>query len=208
MVNTGIDVRLYKAATTHTDMTTEAMTDTGDGLTFKITNRAKMAWDATHAFTVYDGGSPVAASGYTINYPVGEVVFTGSHTGDTITVTGAYFAIDKTYKTDDAELTRDFDEEDITAHGDTAVCNYPTIDYYTLSVSGHHDAASTWQNRSGGKYIVIFSESGAYDTDHIDSGSRWAFYATVSPRMTASVKGIVRDQLEFRSTGTVYYRSD
>jgi hypothetical protein len=208
LVNTGIDVRLYKAATTHTDMTTEAMTDSGDHLRYAITDKTMIAWDNTHAFTVYSDGAPVDAANYTIEYPVGEVVFTASMAGHTITVTGAYFAIDKTYKTDDSELARDWEEEDITSHGDGAVCNYPTIDFYTLSVGGQHDADSTWQNRSGGKYIVIFSETGTYSADKIDSGSRWAFYATVSPRMSASVKGIVRDQLEFRSTGTVYHRSD
>lgn len=206
MVNTGIDVRLYKTAVTHTDMTTEAMTDSGDHKRYSITDKTKVAWDNTQAFTVYVAGSEVT-TGFTIEYPGGEVVFAASQGANAVTVTGAYFAIDKTYKTDDAELSRDWEEEDITAHGDTAVCTYPTVDYHTLSVSGQH-ADMTWQGRSGGKYMVIFSESGTYAADHIDTGSRWMFYATVSAKMSASVKGIIRDELEFRSTGPVYHRSD
>lgn len=61
------------------------------GTTYKITDAAKRQFDPATTFIVYDGGSPIAATGYTIQYPLGRIVL-GSAPAGAVTVTGASFA--------------------------------------------------------------------------------------------------------------------
>lgn len=207
----GNSARLYKGANTGTAMTTEAMTDSGDGLRFRITNRIKRYWDDTATFTVYDNGTPVATSGYTIEYPGGEVVFTSTRAGRTITVTGAYFSIDKAYRvyTIESELTCDLKE--ITDLEDKALKNYPTgVTSMKLTITGRHEDA-TWFNLLGGvKFPVVFSESGTYSSNKIDSGKRFEFYGRLESDKIdgASAKDVLGDTVSIISEGQVYIRSD
>jgi hypothetical protein len=207
-ISSGLNVRVYKGAKIHTDMTDEAMTDSGDGLRFRITNRAKRYWDDTHVFTVYDNGTPVAASGYTIEYPGGEVVFKTSKAGRTITVTGGYFVIDKTYLLSSTDFSMKVQLEDATLYGDTAARNYPTLLSAAFNEVGFHED-NTMFDRLGGKYIAVFSESGVYQAASIDSGRRFEFYARLaSNKIQAGAKGLLRDTLALINEGNVYYRSD
>lgn len=73
-----------------TAMSGESMSDTGDGLTFKIDAAAKNVFDPSVTFTVKSNGSTVAASTYTLSYLSGEVTFDSSQTGNTITIDGSY----------------------------------------------------------------------------------------------------------------------
>ena len=207
-ISSGLNVRVYKGAALGTAMTTEAMTDSGDHLRFRITNRAKRYWDDTASFTVYDNGSPAAASGYSIEYPGGEVVFTSSKSGHTITVTGAYFVIDKTYGLTAADFSMKYQMEEATQYGDTVSRNYPTVLSAAFNQAGLHED-NTMFGRLGGKYIAVFCESGVYQAASIDSGRRYEFYARlVNQKMPSGAKGVLRDTLALVNEGMVYYRSD
>lgn len=59
------------------------------GNTYQVTNAAKRVIDPRQTVTVKDGGSPVAASGYTFDYLHGRVTFV-SPPGGAVTVTATY----------------------------------------------------------------------------------------------------------------------
>lgn len=201
--------RIYKGATTHTDMTGEACSELTT-TRFQVTDRAKQYLDESHAFTVYDGGTPVNAANYTIEYPGGIIVFTSSMTGKTITITGGYFAVDKAYLVNSTDSEYSLNEQDITVVGDTADRTYYVGGVKgKLTINGLHED-DTWFSRGGGRYIIIDSDSGAYDTAHIDSGTRWEYYARVDDDKVGGMnnKDVLRDTVSLVSDGPVYYRSD
>lgn len=69
---------------------TEAMTDSGDGLTYQITNAAKRVWDPTAAILVYADAVQQAAGSYTLDRLTGRVTFTANQGAAVITVSGSY----------------------------------------------------------------------------------------------------------------------
>lgn len=201
--------RIYKGATTHTDMTGEATTDSGDHKTFIINDKAKRYWDDTHAFSITDNGSP--ASGYTIEHVGGRIVFTADKTGHTIVVaSGGYFAIDKSYLVNSVDSEYSFNEQDVTPIGDDADRTYLVGGLKgKLTLNGLHEDA-TWFTRGGGRYIIVDSDSGVYAAASITSGTRWEYYARLSDDKVGGMnnKDVLRDTLELVSDGPVYYRSD
>jgi hypothetical protein len=73
-----------------TAFTTEACTLVS-GTTYKITNAAKRQWDRATTVSVFDGGASVAAADYTVQYPLGRIVFASAPAG-AVTVSGKYYA--------------------------------------------------------------------------------------------------------------------
>lgn len=75
-------------------MTDEAMSDSGDGLTFTLDDATKNIFDpdATFVVEVDSGGGFAAAatSSYSIDYLLGEVTFNSSQTGNSVQITGSY----------------------------------------------------------------------------------------------------------------------
>lgn len=207
----GTTVRIYKGATTSTAMTGEAMTDSGDGLRFRVADRAKRYFDDTATWTFYDNGATINASDIDhVEYAGGEVVFKTSKAGETITATGKYYAIDKTYmvRNIDQELTVDF--EDVTIVGDTATRNYPAVGPNAkLTLEGIHED-NTMFSRLNGKYVVVYSETGVYQAGSITSGTRWEYYARINTDKVggANPRGVLNDSVTLESEGAVYYRSD
>lgn len=200
--------RIYKGATAHSDMTTEACAEV-TATRFQVTDKAKRFLDESHAFTVFVNGSSVSATTYSLEYPGGFIVFAGSQTGKTVTITGGYFAVDKAYLVNGVDSEYSFEQQDITVVGDTAARNYPTLMSGKLTINGLHEDA-TWFARGGGRYIIVDSDSGTYDTDHIDAGTRWEYYARLSDDKVGGMnaKDVLRDTLTLESDGPVYYRSD
>lgn len=102
-----------KALTT----TSEAMTDSGDGLRFKVSNPAKGFWDWTQAVEVYEGGTPVAPSSYKVNYLFGEVVFNSAPSG-AVTADFGYLPSYQFAKGREVEFERSYEELDATVFMD------------------------------------------------------------------------------------------
>lgn len=208
---TGINVRIYKGAKTGTAMTGEVMTDSGDGLRFRVTNRSKRYFDDTATWVFYNNGVAINASDIDhVEYPGGEVVFKSSKTGRTITADGKYFVIDKTYMVKNIDQELSVNMEDVTAVGDTGARNYPTSGPSAkLALEGIHED-NTMFDRLGGKYAVVYSETGVYQAASITSGTRWEYYARVSSDKIngANPKGVLGDSITLESDGPVYYRSD
>lgn len=84
----GKDAQIYLTGTS-TSMSSESMTDAGDGTTYQIDDAAKNIFDPSVTFTVSDGGGTVSASDYTIRYLVGVVEFDSAPT-DPVTIDGSY----------------------------------------------------------------------------------------------------------------------
>jgi len=97
----GYNAGLFITSTPSVTMTDEAMTDSGDHTTYNVTNSAHQAWDYSASFTVQtspDGSTwaTASASTYTINYAIGQVVFTSAVSGATPScriASGYYFTI-------------------------------------------------------------------------------------------------------------------
>ncbi|HEX6050031.1 MAG TPA: hypothetical protein VFZ21_12210 [Gemmatimonadaceae bacterium] len=79
-----IRIRASGAAVAFVD---EATTDTGDGLTYQITNPAKRVWSPTAAITVEVDGA--AAPAHTVNRLAGTITFAADPLG-VVTVSGSY----------------------------------------------------------------------------------------------------------------------
>jgi hypothetical protein len=104
-------------------MTSEAMTDSGDHTTFRVTNANKVYWDDTAAFTVEtspDGTtwSTASAGTYTIQYVGGIITFTSAVTGGTPScrVSGSYFAWAYLGNADSCDIQTQVDMKDITTY--------------------------------------------------------------------------------------------
>ena len=93
MATSGIVAGLYAPTAASVTMTNEATTDSGTQTRYTITNAAKRYIDPESAVTVKVNGTPVT-SGFTIEYAGGAVVFaTALAGGDTVTVSGKYYAL-------------------------------------------------------------------------------------------------------------------
>lgn len=208
----GKGTRIYKGAKLHSDMTTEAMTYSGGNNAFCITDKAKRYWDESHAFTVYSNGTPVSPANYSIQYPGGWVVFNSTtYNATTVTVSGGYFAIDKTYQVTGTESEYSYDEVDTTAVECAATRLYPVnpTPKGKLTINGLHED-TTWFDRGGGRYIIVDADSGVYAANSITSGTRWEYYARLSDEKGEGMnpKDVLRDTVTLESDGPVYYRSD
>jgi len=73
---------------TSTAMTTEATTDLGSDV-YQITNAVKRVIDPANSVSVFDGGSPVSASNFTVDYLFGRIIFSSAPSG-AVTVTANY----------------------------------------------------------------------------------------------------------------------
>lgn len=70
--------------------TTDPMTNSGDNLTYQITNVVKRVWDPTAAITVFSNAVLQAATTYKLNRLTGRVTFNASQGANPVTVTGTY----------------------------------------------------------------------------------------------------------------------
>lgn len=100
--------------------------------TYQITNATKRQWDPATAVLVYDGGV-LQTSGYTLEAPVGRIVF-DSAPGGLVTVTGAAFGTVQVALVRNWELSVSSQVLEITALGDT-VRTYQGDDFPSWSGS-------------------------------------------------------------------------
>lgn len=99
MVIHGMSGQVLKQTGTAQTFSNQAMTDTGDHKWYRIANAAMRYWDISTPVTVQkstDGGSTwsTVTSGFTIEYPGGNVVFAVANgSSDLIRVSGKYFSV-------------------------------------------------------------------------------------------------------------------
>lgn len=82
-----IRVKVSAAATAFTD---EACTNSGDNLTYQITNAVKRVWDRAATITVKKDAVTQLATLYTLNRLSGKITFGVSQGAGVITVSGSY----------------------------------------------------------------------------------------------------------------------
>lgn len=116
----GEDAQIYVTdMADSTSMTGEAMSDTGDGVTYQIDDASKNIFDWDVTFTVSDSGGTVAASDYTIRYLSGVVVFDTAPT-DPVTIDGSYLPKHTVANGFETEVTLSNNMLDVTQFGDGA----------------------------------------------------------------------------------------
>jgi hypothetical protein len=188
-----------------TAMTAEGMTNTGDGLTWRVTAAAKRYWDPTAALTVYDNGSPVA-SGYTVQYCGGLVTFAASKAGHTITVTGKYLPyaraltlrrITQNHKTtlqESSPLVSQDEEYDPVGAGGDGTLEYVDIDAYYADLLGD-------------LLVLVSHVSGTYNAAD-SSGPRWEAYIRLAEDSFDLAKGeLTKEVLTYNIEREHHYRA-
>lgn len=71
-------------------MTDEAMSDTGDGLTFRVDDPEREIFNPSTSMTVKVDGTSEPPTNYEIHYLTGAVTFSSSKAGSTVTITGEF----------------------------------------------------------------------------------------------------------------------
>lgn len=89
MANAAFSTTIKASKAASSALTGEACS--GSGTAWQVTDTAKRILDPATAVVVYDNGTPVASTGYTLNYLFGTITFGSSKTGP-ITLDGAYFS--------------------------------------------------------------------------------------------------------------------
>lgn len=125
---------LIKIAAGSTALTGEGLTDSGDGLRFYMTDAASQPLDPETAITVYDNASPVAASGYEVNYLMGWVTFASAPTGP-VTLDGAALDLVTVAKARQFTFTLNRTLLDDTVFGDEAVSRKAALKDTTVTFS-------------------------------------------------------------------------
>lgn len=95
---------VVKVMGTPTALTTEPTASAGDNLNYQIANVAKRVLDPTAAITVLVGGSPVAATTYTLDRLTGRVTFAVALVR-TVTITGTYVPTNVAARSNAYDLT-------------------------------------------------------------------------------------------------------
>lgn len=107
-----------KLAGAEVSMTTESMSDTGNGTLWQIDDASKEIFNPAANFTVeVDSGggfSTVAASNYNLNYLNGEVDFDNDQTGNSVRISGEYLPTFKIAKARSVSYTRSYEDLDST----------------------------------------------------------------------------------------------
>jgi len=101
-----------------TAVTSQSMTLVS-GKTYKASSATHRIWDPTASVVVYDGGTPIAASGYTIDHLFGQVTLVSSP-GGTVTADFSYLAIGAVAQVRGASVDMTADLADSTSYGDEA----------------------------------------------------------------------------------------
>jgi len=116
----GEDAQIYVTDSgDSTSMTGEAMSDTGDGVTYQIDDASKNIFDWGVTFTVSDNNGTVATSDYTLRYESGVVVF-DSAPANPVTIDGSYFPKFTVAKGFESEMSLNPNLLEVTRFGDTA----------------------------------------------------------------------------------------
>lgn len=195
---------VYYGAQTSTSFTEEAMTDAGDDTVFTITDATKSMWDDTATTTVEvddGGGYDVVTSGFTINYAIGRVTFDAAlGASDTVRVSGKYFT--KTQVARAKEWTLDIEKsmEDDTEFGSAWESSLAILGKGSGSVKLNWASGWLAQLASSTPRIVmsLFVSTSA--------DQAYEFVALLSKQgVSASVKGLVEEELSFQSVGPVNY---
>lgn len=198
---------VYYAAQTSTSMTNEACTDAGDQLNYTITDTAKRLMDDTATTVVQKdtagNGVFVTQTAYTINYAIGTITFTSAiGASDVVRVsTGKYFTATQVAEAHEWSLDIEKSLEDDTVFGDTWETSIPVMGKASGSVKLHWaDASFLTQLASTTPRLVMVLYVAT-------SGSkRYQFYALLSKDgISAAVKGLVEESIDFTSTGPVNY---
>lgn len=132
------------------------------GKTYKITDSTKNVWDWREAITVSDGGTPVAADQFTVNWLFGQITFGASYTvTGAITVDVNYLPVSEVTKANSFTLTQTAQTVDrtdyATAHGNNGYRVFgPGLRTISLELGGFYDSTDhVWEILEARDNIVI-----------------------------------------------------
>lgn len=153
-----------KVGGTSTAMTAEAMTDSGDGLTFQITNAAKRAIDPDKTVAVAVDGVTADATAYTVDYAHGKVAFSESQSGSTVTISANYLPLLSVAEANAVDIDMGYSTVATPRFGDSADRSLPNKAFCSVTLEHLHAdnadlddgaATKTWRSMRGN---VVFLE--------------------------------------------------
>lgn len=189
--------------------TQEAMTEVEAGVRYRISDAAKRYWDKTTPVVVEtspDGTNwtPVPATEYRVEYVGGHVVFhTPQPAGTQVRVSGAYFTVVQIGGFFEWSLDFERETEDVTTFDFQGWAeSVPT----SLSASG--SASRYWAVSNEffellGKEVIL-----SLYVDKSTNRRYEGYFILTGHSVETPSDSFIEEQLDFESTGAIYYRED
>jgi len=154
-----------KVGGTSTGAILEPMSDSGDGMTWQITNAAKRAIDPDGAlFEVRVNSSLAAASSYTVDCAHGRITFGESKAGSTVVISCYYLPLLTVAEANAADVDIGYSTVDASRFGDATDRLLPNRAYCNVTLEHLHAdstdidsgaATQTWRSMRGN---IVFLE--------------------------------------------------
>jgi len=194
MVGRAADIHM--AVGSGTGMTAEACSLVS-GTTYQINNTAKRFWDPTATWIVYDGGVPVAASGYELVYGTGKIVLKTAP-GGAVTVTGAYLSPSQVAQAFKWTLTFGPNLIDSHTFGDTWEEKTAALKKGTCSFERFYNDNYFHTNASSIFLLVLYMDQAA--------GPRYVAVGYLdAASIEAEEQGLIKESPSFQISGWVDY---
>jgi hypothetical protein len=195
-------VASVKASGTAVVMTGEATTSLGSQR-YQVTNTIKRILDPGTALVVKDGGSPIAATGYTVNYLFGIVTLV-SPPGGAVTIDGAYLPTYTVGEVRGFSFTGSADLADVSTMGTQAIAKFTTL----VDCSGNFNTLRIFNEDidtglGGTQNVFTWLKSGTPKLLEVDFGSgterylrAWFLFADLE--VAAAHDGVVEGTANFQ----------
>lgn len=207
----GKDAAIYLASGAPVAFTNEATTDAGDHKTYTITNAAKRYWQ-DGALTSYlvekstnGGGSWSTATGYTLQYVGGKIVFTVANgPTDLIRISSSngssgYLTFASVAQADHWSVDVSADIQDVTVFGNAWHAKAATLKDASGKFHDFNDGTAGLFNLTGVRCIfLLYVNFGA--------GTRWEAYGIIkqyAPK--AGVDAMIEDDVTFELDSQLYF---
>lgn len=200
----GNGAAIYITSGTSVAFSQQACTDSGDATTFYITDRTKQYFDDAATFTVEtstDGGTTwnaAAAGTYTLEYPVGKIVFSSAQTGAEVRVSGKSFAATKVAAGHEWTITANQTTAETTAFGEQWKSYKAVMRDSTATIQDYYQDDTFLAAMTGKLILQLYaSETGV---------QYYAGYTHITKDdIKASVDSIIGETVDFQITGPLYY---
>lgn len=206
----GYAASIQITSTPSVSMTNEAMTDSGDHKTFNVTNAAHQCWDKTQAFTVQTAPDGVTwttvTTGFTINYPIGQVVFAVAVSGATPSCrisAGFYFPFAFLGFSKNFEIVVNNTNLDVTAFTSPATqwkTYIPGVNDTTVKLNNWWIDNTFLSHLNNADLLVLQLKPGQNANQRLQG-----FAKTKTSALKAAVAAAVTEDLDFVIDGQLFY---
>jgi hypothetical protein len=193
---------VYLASAPSIAFTNEAMTDSGDHLTYTITVSSKRYWDNTKTFTVessVDGASDwtvVSSDAYKLQYIGGVIIFTSAQTSF-IRVSGYYFPYTQIGDGHEWEVQLDLAVVDVSVFGSPWRTQLSTIKSASGKFSKYWNDASFMGYLSSPMIFVLYVST--------VTGTRYEGYGYIKQdSLKNDETSVMMEDVSFEISGQLY----